>query len=224
VQDQDPALARYAPGLGCDAVDDYYSWYGPLRDAAAGLPADPDGSPADIGAYGGPNAPEAPWLDLDEDGFPALYDCLEGDPAFHPDDGAGAPVEVWYDDLDQDCRGDDDHDQDGDGWQVPEDCVDTDARVNPGARDLRGLDLDCEPGVDGDGDGWAPPADCDDADPDVNPGELEDPDPEVDRDCTGPADVVRGLVPAPCSTAPGPAAGGALVAVLGLLRRRRGGL
>jgi len=50
--------------------------------------------------------------------------------------------ETWYDGVDSDCAGDDDFDQDGDGWQVDEDCDDTDPDAWPGAE---GWSEDCEP-------------------------------------------------------------------------------
>lgn len=83
--------------------------------------------------------------------------------------GAADP---WYDGVDQDCRGDNDFDQDLDGWvgseyegafidfratwntSLPEpeygDCDDTDATVHPGLLERFGdsVDQDCDGGVD----------------------------------------------------------------------------
>ena len=68
----------------------------PLIDAGAPNALDPDGSPADMGPYGGPGADA--W-DLDGDGFPAWWqpgpydsatypalglDCDDLDPQVHP--------------------------------------------------------------------------------------------------------------------------------------------
>ena len=68
-------------------------------------------------------------------------DCDDADAATFP----GAP-EVWYDGVDQDCAGDDDDDQDGDGSPVAEDCDDTDAASHPGAEAVCGDDAvnDCD--------------------------------------------------------------------------------
>ena len=71
----------------------------PLIDAGDPTLLDPDGSPSDIGAYGGPGA--ATW-DLDWDGYyewwqPGEYDfgtypgqgwdCDDGDPGVYPGNG-----------------------------------------------------------------------------------------------------------------------------------------
>ncbi len=61
----------------------------------------------------------------------------------------GAP-EVWYDGEDQDCAGDSDFDQDGDGFDSDQhggaDCLDTDPDLHPDASDPPddGLDQDCD--------------------------------------------------------------------------------
>ena len=69
----------------------------PLIDAGDPTVLDPDGSPSNIGAYGGPGAG---LFDLDLDGYyewwiPGAYDaatspgsdCDDGDPAVHPGNG-----------------------------------------------------------------------------------------------------------------------------------------
>ena len=83
-----------------------------LIDAGDPATTDPDGSPADMGAYGGPGA--ASW-DLDRDGYPEWWQPGEYDVATYPGQGwdcddldpaafAGA-VEDCYDGLDNDCDG-----------------------------------------------------------------------------------------------------------------------
>ncbi|MEQ1501895.1 MAG: MopE-related protein [Myxococcota bacterium] len=217
--DADPGLERYLPGAGCDAVDDFYSWYGALRDRADPLGgADLDTTRADLGAYGGPSAPVAPWFDdIDADGVPPLYDCIEGDPEVYP----GAE-DLPYDGIDADCDrwSDDDHDRDG--YDLSIDCDDDDPARNAGAVDLDGLDGNCDGVVDVDSDGYPDSTDCDDHDPRIHPGAVEDPDPDVDLDCTPPADVFRALEPRTCSTGPWRVSGGIPLGVtLALVVRRR---
>ncbi len=69
-------------------------------------------------------------------------DCDDLDDQIFP----GAP-DTWYDGVDSDCAGDDDHDQDGDGVPVDADCDDTDAS--------RSAPEDCAPTDSGDADGGA---------------------------------------------------------------------
>ena len=227
-QQTDPLLRDYVVGRGCDQVD-FHSWYGPLTNT--GDPngaADRDGSRADIGAYGGPGASDAAWdEDLDGDGFPPLYDCVEGDPAYYPDPSPddGETHDTPYDGLDQDCDGGDDFDVDGDGFHWPEDCDDTDALIFPGAPEPVGSgDRNCDLLIDADGDGVEPPEDCDDSNPRIHPGVVEDADPTVDLDCDGTGDVVRPVVPLTCSAVGGTPSHpvGTLVglAFVALLRRR----
>ncbi len=158
----------------------------PLIDAGDPGLSDPDGSRADIGAYGGSGADS--W-DLDDDGFPAWW--RPGPYDFQVDPAAG-----WDEhDLDPDLHPD--ADDDGDGYTpVDGDCDDTAAQAFPGGAEVcDGLDNDCdgvldssEADLDGDG-GLACDDDCDDDDPSVYAGAPELCD-GIDNDCDGavPAD------------------------------------
>ncbi|MFH1465806.1 MAG: MopE-related protein [Pseudomonadota bacterium] len=72
-------------------------------------------------------------------------DCDDDDDAINP-----GVEEVWYDGVDQDCAGDDDYDQDGDGYLGTdfggEDCDDTSDQVGPHMSEVcdDGLDNDCD--------------------------------------------------------------------------------
>ena len=147
--------------------------------------------------------------DADGDGFtPEDGDCW--DAVQGPDDAVGGAMiypgapETWYNGIDEDCAGDNDYDQDGDGVDYATadhegaDCDDQDASVYPGAEDVwyDGIDSDCagDSDFDQDGDGcdavsYATDADCandcDDADADVNPGAEEIWYDGVDQNCDG---------------------------------------
>ncbi|MCB9685616.1 MAG: hypothetical protein H6738_10680 [Alphaproteobacteria bacterium] len=84
----DPSFVDRAPG---DCVGDLRPSLGsPLIDAATGL--DPDGSPADVGVYGGASDE---LLDADRDGITGPTDCDDDDPAVGacPED-TGQPQET----------------------------------------------------------------------------------------------------------------------------------
>jgi len=75
-------------------------------------------------------------------------DCDDEDAGVHP----GAE-DAWYDGVDADCDGADDHDADADGWAWEgsggEDCDDEDPSVHPGALDWTDeADDDCDGQVD----------------------------------------------------------------------------
>ena len=115
-------------------------------------------------------------------------DCDDEDPTVY----AGAEDE-WYDGVDADCAGNNDDDQDGDGFPVVFDCDDGRADVNPDAAEVYhdSIDADCSGGSDDDVDGdghddidWGGD-DCDDADGEVNPDATEIWYDGVDGDCGG---------------------------------------
>ena len=124
--------------------------------------------------------------DADGDGYDTTEaggnDCDDDDADINP----GA-TEQYYDGVDQNCDGENDFDQDGDGFEAcyedtPDDeldicdCVDVNDEIYPGAPDewYDGVNSDCgdESDFDQDGDGWTSEAfggsDCDDTDPTVS--------------------------------------------------------
>lgn len=162
-----PAFRGYQPGRGdCDVPVDFVSVasssvvFRGNYDAASNLwgtcPGEPDTvcvpSTRMYGAYGvyaseGEAAVsnyEVAWQDVDGDGWPAIFDCADGDPLVDP-------VTVFNDlgGFDTDCDGVVDLDFDGDGSLPPDDCDDNDARIHPGAERTpaiteRYLDIDCD--------------------------------------------------------------------------------
>ena len=112
----------------------------------------------------------------------------------------------WYDGVDSDCAGDDDYDQDGDGFQTMVwndevaqgggDCQDNNADMYPGAPDTwyDGVDSDCagNDDFDQDQDGsrslmHGRGSDCDDLDPSININGIEAIN-GIDDDCNGSSD------------------------------------
>ncbi len=89
-------------------------------------------------------------LYVDGSGMLPGGDCDDQNGTLNP----GAKDE-WYDGVDQDCAGNDDYDQDYDGYpsmyfESGTDCDDQDADVNPGALEVLGdyLDSNCDGEVD----------------------------------------------------------------------------
>ncbi len=124
----------------------------------------------------GPDDFEQRLSELDDDGDSFTRDagdCDDADSSIFP----GAD-EIWYDGIDQDCAGNDDYDQDNDGFRQADapdvgddpDCNDKNADIYPFAPDTwyDNVDADCQENddFDADGDGFRSKtgggADCDD--------------------------------------------------------------
>ena len=101
-------------------------------------------------------------------------------------------TETWYDGFDDSCDDASDFDQDGDGVEWPDDCLDTDPNAYPGATDVwyDGIDSDCagNSDFDLDGDGSDTPTDCNDLDAAVGPGAADAWYDGVDSNCDGAPD------------------------------------
>lgn len=169
-------LGKYAvradlglPNLGEDICEGFSERFipatgSPLLDAGVGV--DIDGSPADIGPYGGPDAPNDAWVDFDGDGVPNGTDC----DIYEPKAWTNAPE--LCDGIDNNCNGTVDEemvlytDIDLDGYGDALSSV-----RNPGCEVvLAGLSV-----LSGD---------CDDGDAAIHPGVVDTCD-SVDQDCDG---------------------------------------
>jgi predicted outer membrane repeat protein len=161
----DPDFVAYSADGDCTNDDLSLDGASPAVDAGDPALSDRDGSPSDIGAYGGPSGIP---LDTDGDGYNTLQDCDDGDAAVNP--GAS---EIC-DGIDNDCDGNADGaeavgaldwylDTDGDGYGgdagLVVACYDPGGYVNTGG-------------------------DCDDGDPDISPVATEICD-DLDQNCNG---------------------------------------
>ncbi len=164
----DPAFLAYSADGDCSNDDFHLDPASPAVDAGEPGILDRDGSPSDMGAFGGPNAIPS---DNDGDGFNDLQDCDDGDAAVNPN-----AAEIC-DGIDNNCDGDTDlasaggavpwyTDGDGDGFgdinsevlacydpgnmiQTGGDCDDADLAINPGATEIcDDIDQDCDDIVD----------------------------------------------------------------------------
>ncbi|MCB9758949.1 MAG: hypothetical protein H6739_03845 [Alphaproteobacteria bacterium] len=185
--DTHPYLSYASPAL--DAGVDEVQYRDPPEEPRVSV----DTARADIGAYGGPDAPLLD--DLDGDSWIVGLDCDDQVAAVHPEQG-----ESWYDGVDADCDGEDDYDADGDGHRPSAygggDCEDNLADIHPGAEEVwyDGVDQDCDGASDFDADqdgedaeGYGG-ADCDDADAAVHPYAEEIWYDGLDQDCEGGSD------------------------------------
>lgn len=184
VTETDPGLLRWTPDGNCGDDEPWPEpFVSPLIDAGDPALFDPDGSAADVGAFGGPDADATYWTDGDADGLPFFMDCDDDDAAtlgeqpFYPDcdedgEGSGTPTPSCFGPPVPACDAPNDPGQ----WSpLDTDCDDNDATVfaladetcdlmdqncdgNPyaGAVDARVYFLD----LDGDGIGGASFTDC----------------------------------------------------------------
>ncbi|MEZ4318959.1 MAG: MopE-related protein [Myxococcota bacterium] len=135
------------------------------------MSTDLDNSLTDVGISGGPDAAGSLYVDNDGDGFIALDDCDDTNPASNPN----APD--ICNDIDDDCDGMVDEDpgtqwfQDGDGDGF-------------GNAAVMYSEIQCDPPF---ADAVADNTDCDDSNAGINPGAEELCD-SLDNDCSGVAD------------------------------------
>lgn len=187
----DPGFVAYTLDGNCENDDLALASASALVDAGSPSYLDLDGSPSDLGAYGGTGAA---YIDADADTYPSDIDCDDSDSS------VGA-MRDWYPDADGDghgaatggvtaCVGPSGYAADA------EDCDDTDASVSPAAPEVAydGVDQDCSGAdlTDVDGDGYDSTAvggrDCNDLDAAVSPAAPEVWYDGVDADCDGASD------------------------------------
>lgn len=154
----DPQFVGFVDNSSCDDVLTLNS-ASPLIDAGDPDPAqdDLDGTPNDIGLYGGPNAD----LDFDNDGSIRPFDCADDDPDVSP-----SAEEIAGDSVDGNC----------DGYEL---CyIDSDLDGYGSAETVSVLGLDCNaPGTSPNAD------DCYDQAFAIFPGASETPANGIDEDC-----------------------------------------
>lgn len=174
--------------------------YAPVMGSLTITSNDPDQSQLVLPLQG------ATITDLDGDGYKNVVaggdDCDDDDDNIHP----GADDE-WYDGIDSDCAGNNDYDQDGDGYETMVwnddsrqgggDCQDNNASMHPGAPDAwyDGVDSNCDghDDFDQDGDGsrsllHGRGSDCNDLDAHINTSGIEAIN-GLDDDCDGNVDM-----------------------------------
>ncbi|MES2639819.1 MAG: putative metal-binding motif-containing protein [Myxococcota bacterium] len=168
----DPRFASWSPTLPFEQIDLRPTATSPMRNAGTGT--DPDGSVADLGAFGGS---EAGWRDRDADGYPVVFDCDDHDAASY------VYATEREDDKDNDCDGIVDED-------IPVDTGgDTDVEDDTGDTDVVDTDVDTDVPVDIDldHDGFPASTDCDEHNVVTWPGAPEIMD-AADNDCDGATD------------------------------------
>ncbi len=107
----DPGFATWPPtSTTCSPRDVRVLANSPTRDAGSGV--DPDATMADLGPFGGSNAPDWAWADVDGDGAPWNADCDDHD-ALVIDDPC-TPIDTGDADTDTDTDSDTDSDTDAD--------------------------------------------------------------------------------------------------------------
>ena len=174
--DDDPSINPGADEIWYDGVDQNC-------DGLSDYDADGDGYDSDD--YSGTDCNDTS-ADNDEDG--------EAD-GFAINPGAD---EIWYDDIDQNCDGGSDFDQDGDGQASDQyggqDCDDENNTIYDGASEIAndGIDQDCDGSdltdiQDADNDTYDNTVDCNDNDDSIYPGAAEVLD-GADNNCDGDID------------------------------------
>ncbi len=166
----DPGLGVWSQDGDCTNDDFRPRFNAPVVNAGDPALQDPDKSRSDIGAFGGPFANQALYVDADGDTFFALFDCDDSDKQVYP--GAAE----YCNGLDDDCDSLIDEigavdaktvfaDADGDGFGNgamstiacaangyvvdKTDCNDAVASINPGAPEVCNLrDDDCDGNAD----------------------------------------------------------------------------
>jgi hypothetical protein len=185
--DYEPNATWFAPRFADVESGDFA-----LRAISAGIDLgvggllDLDGTAADAGMYGGPDA----WVldDLDGDGFVHGRDCVDTDATINE-----SRSDKFYDGVDSNCDEQSDFDQDGDGFDASLfgglDCDDTNLDIHPDSVEAAGdkVDSDCDgfANPDADGDGWPVELDCDDQNADVAPDAEDTWYDGIDQDCSG---------------------------------------